>query len=226
MSICIIPARGGSKRIPRKNILPFHGKPLILYTIEVARESGLFQEIVVSTDSREIAEIAQEGGAQIHWRSGALADDHTSTMEVFEAVLGELSARERYSYGCMLYATAPFLKASYLRKGLERLQEEGACYSFAATEYDFPIWRSFGIERGRAQMFFPHYMEVRSQDLPPAYHDAGQFYWKRLSCTVPFHFNGAIPIVIPRYFVQDIDTPEDLKVAELTYEILKREGLL
>jgi len=218
MNLCIIPARGGSKRIPKKNIKSFCGKPLIAYSIETAKKSNLFEEIVVSTDSEEIAEVSQKYGAKILWRPKELADDYAGSTEVFEHAINELNKNKKYKYACMIYPTAPFLQIEYLKKGLEELKKSDACFSFAATSYDFPIWRGFEVVGNRAKMFFPEFMNKRSQDLKEAFHDAGQFYWKKLSCSEKFKFDGNIPILIPRYLVQDIDTMEDFIRAENMYK--------
>jgi len=218
MNLCIIPARGGSKRIPKKNIKNFCGKPLIAYSIEIAKKSKLFEKIVVSTDSEEIAEVSEKYGAKILSRPKELADDYTGSTEVFEHAINELNKDNKYKFACMIYPTAPFLEVKYLKEGLDKLKNSNTCYSFSATTYDFPIWRGFEIKEGKAKMFFPEYMEKRSQDLKEAYHDAGQFYWKKLSCNEKFRFDGNIPILIPRYLVQDIDTIEDFIRAEMMYK--------
>ena len=218
MNLCIIPARGGSKRIPRKNIKPFCGKPLIVYSIETAKKSNLFKKIVVSTDDKEIANISKTYGAEILYRPKELADNYTSSIDVFEHAINELNKNNKFKYACMIYPTAPFLEIEYLKKGLQELKKSEICYSFSATTYDFPIWRGFEIVENRAKMFFPEFMEKRSQDLKEAYHDAGQFYWKNLKCKEKFRFNDNIPILIPRYLVQDIDTMEDFIRAEMMYK--------
>jgi pseudaminic acid cytidylyltransferase len=218
MNLCIIPARGGSKRIPKKNIKFFCGKPLIAYSIEKAIKSNLFKKIVVSTDSHEIAEISQKYGAEILFRPKELADDYASSIDVFEHATKELNKEKKYKYACMIYPTAPMLEIKYLKEGLERLKNSDVCYSFSATTYDYPIWRGFEIKGNKAKMFFPEFMEKRSQDLKDAFHDAGQFYWKKLNCDEKFKFDGNIPIIIPRFLVQDIDTPEDFIRAELMYK--------
>ncbi|GAB6074221.1 pseudaminic acid cytidylyltransferase [Nautilia lithotrophica] len=220
MNICIIPARGGSKRIPKKNIKNFCGKPLIAYSIENAKKAELFERIVVSTDSNEIAEVAEKYGAEILWRPKELADDYSGSIDVFDHAIEILNKENKYNYACMLYPTAPLLDVKYLKEGIEQLKTSNACYSFSATTYDFPIWRSFEIVNGKAKMFFPEFMNKRSQDLKEAYHDAGQFYWKNLKCNDRFHFDGSVPIIIPRYLTQDIDTLEDFVKAELMYRAL------
>ena len=226
MNLCVIPARGGSKRIPRKNVKNFCGKPLIAYAIETAKKSELFATIVVSTDDEEVAYASEKYGAEILWRPKELADDYAGSDEVFEHAICELSREKRYCYACMIYPTAPFLQEKYLKQGLHALQNSNACYAFAATTFEYPIWRSFAIENGRCKMFFPENYHKRSQDLPEAYHDAGQFYWKKIGCngSKVLFSQDAIPIVIPRYLVQDIDTMEDFIRAEMMYESLCRKN--
>ncbi|QCT93889.1 pseudaminic acid cytidylyltransferase [Caminibacter mediatlanticus TB-2] len=220
MNLCIIPARGGSKRIPRKNIKLFCGKPLIAYSIENAKKSKLFSKIVVSTDDEEIAKISKEYGAEILFRPKELADDFVGSTEVFEHAIKELNKDDKFKYACMIYPTASLLKIEYLKKGLKELKNSDAIFSFSATTFDFPIWRSFEIVDNKAKMIFPEFENKRSQDLKEAYHDAGQFYWKKLNSNKKFSFNGSIPIIIPRYLVQDIDTMEDFIRAELLYKAI------
>jgi len=220
VNLCVIPARGGSKRIPKKNIKSFCGKPLIAYSIETAKRSKLFEEIVVSTDSEEIAEVSQKYGAKILWRPKELADDYAGSDEVFEHAINELNKENKYKFACMIYPTAPFLRVEYLKKGFEELKNSDACFSFAATSFEYPIFRAFEIVNDRCKMFWPENYYKRSQDLKEAYHDAGQFYWKKLNCKSNDVFFGkdSIPIIIPRYLVQDIDTMEDFIRAEMMYK--------
>ena len=217
MNLCIIPARGGSKRIPKKNIKLFCGKPLIAYSIETAINSNLFDKIVVSTDSEEIAQVAKSYGAEILYRPKELSDDYASTTDVFEYVISQNSG---FEYACMIYATAPFLDIKYLKEGLDRLKNSKSCYSFGATTYDFSIFRGFEIVDNKAKMFWPENLSKRSQDLKEAYHDVGQFYWKKLNCKEKFSFDGNIPILIPRCLTQDIDTLEDFERAENLYKVI------
>jgi pseudaminic acid cytidylyltransferase len=229
--VAIIPARGGSKRIPRKNIRSFHGKPLIAYSIETALQSGLFDRIIVSTDDQEIAEIARAWGAETPFtRPSELADDHTSTNDVIDHAIGYLERDgEHFDYVCTIYATAPFLKSEFLVKGYDALRTSDAVYAFSATSMPFPIQRTFKLTpEGRCKMFFPQYYFVRSQDLEEAYQDAGQFYWRHLHRTSDDTMFGkdSIPIILPRYLVHDIDTPEDWEYAEIQYKILQEYGKL
>jgi len=220
MNLCVIPARGGSKRIPKKNIKLFCGKPLIAYSIETAKKSGLFDKIVVSTDCEEIAKVAKEYGAEVQMRPEHLADDYAGSDEVFEYVI---SQNPGFEYACMIYATAPFLRVEYLKEGYEKLKNSNACASFSATTFEYPIQRAFKIVNGRCEMFDKSQFYKRSQDLEVAYHDAGQFYWKKIGCKSDDVFFGkdTIPIVIPRYLVQDIDTMEDFIRAEKMFKALK-----
>jgi len=222
--VCVIPARGGSKRIPRKNIKSFLGKPLISYSIETALKSKLFDRVYVSTEDREIANIAQNFGADIIERPEDLADDFATTADVIGHAKEYLKAKD-YKYLCTIYPTAPLLQIKYLKEGFEKLKSGDAVYSFSATSMPFPIWRTFEIKNGRCEMFFPQYYSSRSQDLKEAYQDAGQFYWERLdkSSNEILFGKDSIPIIVPRHLVQDIDTLEDWKRAEILYKILKDE---
>ena len=227
-AIAIIPARGGSKRIPRKNIKLFHGKPLIAYSIEIALSCGLFSKVIVSTEDAEIAKIAKEYGAEVPFmRSSELADDLSSSGDVVTDAIKKLQEMgEKFEYVCTLYATAPFLKEKYLKEGFEKLKKSNARLAFSVTSMPFPIQRTFKLtEDGRCKMFTPEYFSSRSQDLEEAYQDAGQFYWeivdKKLR-DIPFG-SDSIPIILPRHLVQDIDTPEDWKRAELAYAVLQKK---
>lgn len=227
-AVAIIPARGGSKRIPRKNIRSFHGQPLIAYSIQVALESALFDKVIVSTDDEEIAQVARTYGAHVPFlRPSELADDHTGTGAVIDDALKRLEANgETYAYVCTLYATAPLLQAHYLQEGFEQLRDSTASHSFSATSMPFPIQRTFKItQEGRCEMFWPEHIGTRSQDLEEAYQDAGQFYWSRLGPTSKaiMFSEASIPIILPRYLVQDIDTPEDWRRAELMFRVLQEE---
>ncbi len=221
MNVAIIPARGGSKRIPRKNIKMFHGKPLIAYSIEIALESKLFDKIIVSTDDKEIANIARKYGAEVPFiRDDNLSDDYSSSMDVFDDAVSKLDGVD---FACMIYATAPLLQAQYLQKGFEKLKASDAINAFSVTSMPFPIQRTFKINNERrCEMFTPEHFLTRSQDLEEAYQDAGQFYWKRVGGKSEEIMFGkdSIPIVLPRHLVQDIDTLEDWQRAELMYQIL------
>ena len=222
-NICIIPARGSSKRIPKKNIKLFCDKPLIAYSIETALKSNLFEKVIVSTDSEEIAEVAKKYGAEVPFmRPKELSDDYSTSGEAVNHAIEFLKNRgEEFCYVCTIYATAPFLQVEYLKQGFEALQNSDAKMAFSVTSMPFPIQRTFKITPdGRCQMFTPEYFSSRSQDLEEAYQDAGQFYWVDTTKEwkdIAFG-SQSIPIVLPRYLVQDIDTMEDFKRAELMYK--------
>jgi len=224
-SVAIIPARGGSKRIPKKNIKDFYGKPLIVYSIEVALESKIFDKVVVSTDDSKIADIAKKNGAEIVQRPDELADDYTGTWDVIDHAIEHLRKEgEEYDFVCTIYATAPFLESRYLKEGFEKLKDSDAINAFSTTSMPFPIQRTFKLNlNGRCEMFTPEYFTTRSQDLEEAYQDAGQFYWSKLGQESKDIFFGqeSIPIILPRYLVQDIDTIEDWERAEIMYRVLQ-----
>lgn len=225
--VAVIPARGGSKRIPKKNIKEFYGKPLIAYSIEVALQSELFDKVIISTDDEEIAKIAKKYGADVPFlRPEELSDDYTGTGAVIGHALTYLKEQEEiFDYCCTIYATAPLLQSKYLIEGFEQLKSSDAVHAFSATSMPFPIQRTFKIQQnGRCEMFWPENFSKRSQDLEEAYQDAGQFYWNNLhkkSDDIMFS-KQSIPIVLPRHLVQDIDTLEDWKRAEVMYEVNKR----
>jgi len=227
-AVAIIPARGGSKRIPRKNIKDFYGKPLIAYSIEVALASELFEKVIVSTDDEEIATIAKAYGAEVPFlRPKELSDDFTGTQDVINHTVEYLkNNNELYDYVCTIYATAPLLQKEYLIEGLEKLKSSTAVNAFSVTSMPFPIQRTFKLNNnGRCEMFTPEYYMTRSQDLEEAYQDAGQFYWKRLerdSKEIMFG-EDSIPIILPRHLVQDIDTLEDWQRAEVMYKVINSE---
>lgn len=226
MIAAIIPACGGSKRIPKKNIRLFAGRPIISYSILAAIEAGLFDKIIVSTDSEEIIQVAIDYGAEAPFlRPTELADDFTGTDEVIIHALQWFEQKGiNVENVCCIYATAPFLQADYIRKGYEVLHNTGATSVFSVTTYSYPIFRSLKItERERLEMFWPEYNNARSQDLPVAYHDAGQFYWLNVENYLKerkLFSNDSVPIILPRYLVQDIDTLEDWERAELMFKAL------
>ena len=230
MKIAVIPARGGSKRIPRKNIKLFCGKPMIAWSIEAARASGLFDYIVVSTDDAEIAEVAKVHGAEVPFmRPAALSDDHTGTSPVVAHVIEWYRARGQMPDPvCCIYATAPFVIAEDLQRGLQTLNDSGSDFAFSVTSYAFPIQRAIRLTNaGRIEMFQPGNFNIRSQDLEEAFHDAGQFYWGRaeawLSGKVIFGPHTAA-VQLPRYRVQDIDIAEDWQTAEYLFRALHLEA--
>lgn len=231
MNIAIIPARGGSKRIPRKNIRDFCGKPLIAYSIVAARECALFEHVIVSTDDAQIREIANEYGAETPFvRPAELADDHATTVPVIkQAVAWVQEHLGKVNHVCCIYATAPFIQASALRQAHDLLIEKAVTgYVFSATTFPFPIQRAFKVKpTGLVEMFEPHNYMTRSQDLEEAYQDAGQFYWGSAEAYMRekiFFSTDSMAYLLPRHMVQDIDTLEDWKRAERMYEALKVNG--
>ncbi len=227
MKVCIVPARGGSKRIPRKNIKEFHGRPMIAWSIEAAQDSGEFDHIVVSTDDPEIGDISKELGAEVPFmRPSELSDDHTGTVQVISHAICEIEKIwGKQSLICCLYATAPFVQPDDIRSARILLQNSGADYTFPVTSFPFPIQRGVKITpEGRMEMFYPEHALTRSQDLEEAYHDVGQFYWGRRSAwlsSTPIMGSRSSPLVIPRYRTQDIDTAEDWDRAEYMFAALK-----
>jgi len=223
MKLAVIPARGGSKRIPRKNIKLFCGKPIIAYSIQACIESALFDEIIVSTDDIEIADVAKQYGASVPFlRPDDLADDFTGTNDVVKhAIKWALNKNMPIEYACCVYATAPFLEPKYLVEGFERLVKTGTQFSFSITSFPFPIQRSIRITDDRIEPFYPEFISKRSQDIEDAYHDAGQFYWgtvKGFLDDVSIFSSASSPVRMPRHLVQDIDTTEDWYRAELMYQ--------
>jgi N-acylneuraminate cytidylyltransferase len=230
MRLAVIPARGGSKRIPRKNVRPFCGQPMIAWSIAAAREAGCMDRIIVSTDDDEIARVARACGAETPFmRPAALADDHTGTAAVVAHAIRHFQASGvQPASVCCIYATAPFLRAQDLRAGLQALESTGCDYAFSVTSYAFPIQRAIRITPGgRVEPFQPEHLLTRSQDLEAAYHDAGQFYWGRPEAWLeqrPIFSAASTPLVLPRHRVQDIDTPEDWEHAELMFRTLQQQA--
>jgi pseudaminic acid cytidylyltransferase len=225
MRLAVIPARGGSKRIPGKNIKAFLGKPIIAYSIEMALKSNCFDKVIVSTDSEEIAETAKAYRAEVPFvRPEELADDFAGTLPVIaHAVKCFQQNKIHLDLVCCIYPTAPLLQISYLQQGMEAMIKDPSLqYAFAACEYKYPIFRAFRLnEHNRPEMFFPENFSKRSQDLDKAYHDAGQFYWGRPEAflqELPVFNHYSAPIILPHYLVQDIDTADDWKRAELLYQ--------
>jgi len=226
-AVAVIPARGGSRRIPGKNIRPFAGRPMIAHSIAAAQDSGVFDRVVVSTDDDAVAEVARAWGAEVPFlRPAGLADDHTPTAPVVLHALDCLEANgEGPVFACCLYPTAPLVRPQDLRRGLERLRETGAAVCFSVASFASPIQRALGMdEAGRLSMFWPEHLNTRSQDLPGALHDAGQFYWvdvARFRADPRFYGPDSVGIVLPRHRVQDIDTPEDWETAEILYRAMQ-----
>ena len=225
MNTAIIPARGGSQRIPRKNIKLFHGRPMIAWSIQAALDSACFDRVLVSTDDDEIAGIAREHGAQTPFvRPASLSDHHSTTGAVMQHAVQWLQEQGAdISAVCCLYATAPFVQAEDLQDGLQLLQSQSLDYVFSATGYGFPIQRAFHLDaQGRVQMFQPEHLLTRSQDLQPAFHDAAQFYWGTGQAWLnrkPVFSNQSVPLILPAHRVQDIDTPQDWVRAEQLFAL-------
>jgi len=222
-SVAIIPARGGSKRIPKKNIRLFHGKPIIAYSIETALKSGLFESVVVSTDSEEIAEAARGYGAKTPFmRDKDLADDYTGTDDVVLNALERLAASgNKYEYVCCIYATAPFLSPDDLCSGYDIVNSGKALACMSVATFSYPVFRALKLnQQSKLEMIWPEYQNVRSQDVSLAFHDAGQFYWARVQSfreDPSVFYKDAMPLILPRHRVHDIDTEEDWYIAEKFY---------
>ena len=229
MRVAIIPARGGSKRIPRKNIKDFYGKPMIAWTIEAAKKSAVFDRIVVSTDDVEIAEIAKAYGAEVPFlRPDEHSDDYATTTAVIAHAIEALGVSDDTCV-CCLYATAPFIQATDIEESLSEFVSGQWDYCFTVTDFPAPIFRSFKtLDNGGVEMFFPEHFNTRSQDLPEAYHDAGQFYWgiaAAWSVGKPVFTEKAKAYLIPRWRVQDIDTPDDWNRAEAMAQVLLADNI-
>jgi N-acylneuraminate cytidylyltransferase len=225
VKIAIIPARGGSKRIPRKNIKEFCGKPMIAWSIEAARACKLFAHTIVSTDDPEISAVAKEWGAEVPFvRPPELSDDHTGTTEVVAHTLRwALDQGWPVSAACCIYATAPFVRGDDLIRGSAALESGHWRYAFSATEFGAPIFRAFQqLPNGGVRMFFPEHFSTRSQDLPVALHDAGQFYWGTTEAWLEkarIFTESSLPVLMPRARSQDIDTPDDWAFAESLFKL-------
>ena len=228
MKIAVIPARGGSKRIPRKNIKLFCGKPIIAWTIETAIASCLFDNIIVSTYDLEIAAVAKEYGAEIPFmRPSSLSDDFTTTAPVVAHAIQWYREIDQYADEvCCIYPTAPFVTSADLQRGLEILNNTCSDYAVSVTRYPFPIQRAIKLIDGlRVEMYQPEFFNTRSQDLEEAFHDAGQFYWGRAEAWIEgksFFSGNTAPVILPRQRVQDIDTLEDFFLAELMFMSLQK----
>ena len=229
-TIALIPARGGSERILRKNIRNFSGRPIIAWPIELANRSKIFDRIVVSTDDHEIAETAIQAGAEVPFiRPSKLSDSGTGIMPVVKhAILQIQQSNIVVSELCLIYATAPFLQIDALKKGLELLHTEDCDYVISVTTYAFPIQRAVRrTANGRLAMFQPETYNSRSQDLETAYHDAAQFCWGTTDAWLeerPAYGSNTVPIVLPRHLVQDIDTEEDWHSAEWKFKSIRTSG--
>lgn len=231
MKIAIIPARGGSKRILRKNIKGFCGKPMIAWSIEAAKKSGLFDHIIVSTDDVEIADVARQWGVEVPFlRPAELSNDYAATTEVIaHATQWALDQGLDVEAVCCIYATAPFVQTEDIKRGWEALNSGDWDYAFAVTDFAAPIFRSFKqTPEGGIEMFFPEHFATRSQDLPIALHDAGQFYWGRPAAWLEgkrIFDRRSFPIVVPRWRVQDIDTKDDWERAEMLAPVIMDQNI-
>ena len=229
MKVCVIPARGGSKRIPRKNIRAFHGVPMIARSIATALASSNVDRVIVSTDDEQIAEVARTAGAEVPFmRPDDLSDDMTGTLPVLVDALGRIEAEsaERVDALLCLYATAPFVRPVDLDKAWDQLVDSKADYVFAGVEFAYPIQRALRKTGDRVELFHPEHTGTRSQDLEPAYHDAGQFYWCRpeaLRAGRPLLGPTAAIYPVDRARAQDIDTPDDWAFAEKLFRLLQQD---
>lgn len=233
ITVAIIPARGGSKRIPRKNILEFCGKPMLAWSLEAAKASRVFDRIIVSTDDQEICEIAIACGAEAPFqRPLELSNDHAGTLPVIRHAVNWLIANGYpVANACCIYPTAPFLQPASLGDALYRLTADpSADFVFSVTPFEFPIFRALSLDRrNHVSMLWPEHETTRSQDLTTAYHDAGQFYWGTAKAWLEkdlIYSSNSRAVVIPPHLVQDIDTPEDWLQAELKFQALQHAGLL
>jgi len=232
MNIALIPARGGSKRIPKKNIKLFHNNPMIYYSIKAAIDSGVFDKVVVSTDLDEIAKIAVECGAEVPFiRPAEYSDDYTPLYDVVKHCINWFKDNnKKLDYICCILATAPFIRTGDLIKGYEIIKNKKVSSVFSVTTFPFPIFRALKINNSsNLEMFWPEYEYSRSNDLPEAYHDAGQFYWldvEKIIRESKIYSKDSMPIILPRYLVQDIDTQEDWERAEIMYKVLKNQQIL
>lgn len=221
-NLCIIPARGGSKRIPRKNVKPFLGKPMLAYSIETAEKTGLFSEIMVSTDDNEIAEVASKYGASVPFmRSAETASDFATTVEVLTEVINKYKEQgKEFDNFCCFYATAPMVKSQDMIAAFELLKKSDYTCIYPVVQFSYPIWRCLDLaEDGSMTRHWPEYEFSRSQDLPKEYHDSGTFYWYK---TLEF-VEGNIKlggIEVDETTVQDIDTETDWKLAEMKYKLI------
>jgi pseudaminic acid cytidylyltransferase len=229
MNVAIIPARGGSKRIPRKNIKLFGGRPMIEWSIDAATKSKLFDQIIVSTDDSEIAEIALACGADVPFkRPSELSDDYTNTSAVIAHAIEWYQQQGLMPrLACCIYATAPFVSPIDLKRGLDIISTENSDFAFSVTSFAFPIQRAISLTKeGRVKMFQPECFEARSQDLEEAYHDAGQFYWGKADAWLsgkPIFSIDSSPVILPRHRVQDVDTIEDWLRAEWMFNAMQAE---
>ena len=228
MNICVIPARGGSKRIPRKNIKTFNGKPIIAYSIEAALASSCFEKVIVSTDDEEISEVAKDFGAEVPFiRPVEISNDFTATNPVISHAVDWMENQGNLiNHVCCLYATAPFIEPNLISDAYKKFKDMKADFCFSVTSFPFPIQRAIKINKsGKVGLFKPEHFLSRSQDLEEAYHDAGQFYWgtkQAFNIDISILSEVVIPYILPRHLVQDIDSPEDWTRAEIMHQVIQK----
>ena len=225
-NLAIIPARGGSKRIPRKNIREFNGKPIIAYSIEAALNTKLFDTVMVSTEDEEITQVALKYGATVPFlRSLKNADDHAGLEHLFEEVIETYGSKgEEFEYACMILATAPFIRSEWIKEGWNKFAASSTHALLTVSAFSYPVQRALKMPDGELEMIWPEFYNSRSQDLEKSFHDAGQFYWFRISDIERIMqdiYKGALGLEIPASQVQDIDTEEDWQIAELKYKLLR-----
>lgn len=222
--IAVITARGGSRRIPKKNIKEFCGKPIIAYSIEAALASGVFDEVMVSTDSEEIAAVAREYGADVPFmRSRETSDDYATTNDVLAEVFNEYSKRgEHYDIAVCIYPTAPFVTADKLKNAVVLMERDGVEAVTPVVKFSFPPQRAFVIRDSLLEYQYPEYAKMRSQDLEPIYHDCGQFYAMKVKNVLQGIAVKAVPVIVPETEVQDIDCEEDWVIAEMKYRAMTK----
>lgn len=229
-NIAIIPARGGSKRIPHKNIKEFLGKPILAYSIEAALNSRLFEEVMVSTDDEEIANVAIKYGAKVPFmRSKTNSDDYATTMDVINEVLQKYKENQEknFKYACCIYPTAPLIEICHLQEGFSKLISNNYTSVFPVVAFSYPVWRGLAIDdNGTTAMIWPEFTNSRSQDLQTVYHDAGQWYWFNNENLKNWNWpENSGTLVLSEEHVQDIDTITDWKLAEMKYTLLKENDV-
>lgn len=229
--LAVITARGGSKRIPRKNIKDFCGRPILAYSIEAAKDSGLFDEVMVSTDDEEIAAIAESYGAKVPFlRSADSSSDYATTTDVLLEVIGAYQKRgDNYTWLCCIYPTAPFVTAEKLKRAFQKLRESDADALIPVVPFSYPPLRGLVIQENQVSMKWPEYTFTRSQDLETIYHDCGQFYFIRTDALIQeknMLCRRMIPMIVSEIEVQDIDNETDWELAELKYRLLVDKGII
>ena len=228
MNICVIPARGGSKRIPRKNIKTFNGKPIIAYSIEAALASSCFKKVIVSTDDEEISEVAKDFGAEVPFiRPVEISNDFAATNPVISHAVDWMENQGNLiNHVCCLYATAPFIEPNSISNAYTKFKDMKADFCFSVTSFLFPIQRAIKINKsGKVGLFQPEHFHSRSQDLEETYHDARQFFWgtkQAFNIDISILSKVVIPYILPRHLVQDIDSPEAWTRAEIMHQVIQK----